>query len=61
LEEGTITGKRSFIRSFENQVITKGEGVLLEYALPLPPSIVSLKDDGESVLPVIKDGGEAGI
>jgi hypothetical protein len=58
LEDGSISNRRSFLRSFVKTVDREDSQVTVHYTLPIPPEHVS--DDPARVLDIVAGGGAAG-
>jgi len=56
LKEGSLTEKRTFIRSFIKEVRVTGNEAILSYSTPLLPEKVTI--DKEGVLPTVQYGGQ---
>ena len=59
LEEGTLTERKSFIRSFVKEVKVVGGEVQLTYTMPLPPEEIS--EERLGVLYSVHSSGDRGI
>ena len=53
LSEGSLTERKTFIKSFVKEVIVAPDEAVIRYAMPLPPSQV----EEERVLCIVHDGG----
>ena len=58
LEDGSISERRSFLRSFVKTVDREDSRVTIHYTLPVPPE--HLSDDPARVLDIVAGGGAAG-
>lgn len=55
LDEGLLTGRRAFIRSFIKEIIVSQQEVKLVYTIPLLPD--GLNEESVGVLPIVRHGG----
>lgn len=55
LDEGSLTDRRTFIRSFVKEIVVFREEVKLFYTLPLLPD--GLIEESVGVLPIVRYGG----
>ena len=55
LKEGSLSERRTFIRSFVKEVRVTGNEALLSYSMPILPEKVTIEKDG--VLPIVQYGG----
>ncbi len=58
LEESELTLRKAFIRSFIKEITVTGNEAKMIYSMP---ALDTLTSEEESVLPIVHDGGEAGI
>ena len=58
LQEGSLVERKTFVRSFVNEVRVTGEQVLVNYTIPVSPS--KLKGEKNPVLDIVRYGGEGG-
>ena len=55
LDEGPISDRRAFIRSFVKEITVSQQEVRLSYTLPLLPD--ALTEESVGVLPIVRYGG----
>jgi len=55
LDEGPLTDRRAFIRSFVKEIAVTQQEIQLNYTLPLPPD--GLTEERVEVLPIVRYGG----
>jgi hypothetical protein len=55
LDEGPLTDRRAFIRSFIKEIAVTQQEIQLTYTLPLPPD--GLTEERVEVLPIVRYGG----
>ena len=55
LNEGPLTDRRAFIRSFVKEIIVSEQEIRIIYTLPLLPD--GLEEESVGVLPIVRYGG----
>jgi site-specific DNA recombinase len=55
LKEGSLTERRTFIRSFIQEIRVKGNEAILTYTMPILPEKITIEKEG--VLPTVQYGG----
>ncbi len=59
LDDGSLSDRRAFIRSFVQEITVTKHEIQLKYTLPLPPD--GLTEERMGVLPIVRYGGRCSI